>query len=172
MAKVATCYCMCNVNATGGDPQMIQQKRVAVCYGAYTGACNAPNRGEAKIRELKITDNYDMVATILIDEQQPLDYWQGCRCEAARTTGARRSMQQMNYTERQSRAADHCRPRVRKKNPLGAFSTTKNCQRAESTTSMLHVRMINRRVPVLAPYKCIITRRAWSAKDSRGPQGS
>ena len=46
------------LNATGGDPQMIQQKRVVVCYGACTGACNTPNRREAKIRELEITDNY------------------------------------------------------------------------------------------------------------------
>ena len=29
---------------------------------------------------------------------------------------------------------------------------------------MLHVRMMNERVPVLAPYKCITTRKAQSAK--------
>ena len=100
---------------------MIQQKRVILGYGAPTGACNRPNRGEINIRELEITDSHDMVATILIDEQQFLDYWQGCRCEAARTIGARRSMQQMNYTERQSKAADHCRPGAGEKNPLGAL---------------------------------------------------
>ena len=100
MAKVATSYCLCNVNAIGGDPRMTVQKRVAVCYGAYTGACKAPNRGEAKIRELKITDNYDMVAALSIHEQRFLDCWQGCRCRAARTIGAGLSMYQMNYTER------------------------------------------------------------------------
>ena len=104
---------MRNVNAIGGDPRMTAQKRVILCYGACTGACNQPNRGEITIRELEITESYCMPATILIDEQQSLDYRQGCRCRAARTIGSGLSMQHMNYTERQSRAADHCRPRVR-----------------------------------------------------------
>ena len=89
---------MCNVNAIGGDPRMIQQKRVNLGYGAPTGACNQPNRGETNIRELEITESYGMLATILTDEQQSLDYRQGCRCRAARTIGTRLSMQQMSYT--------------------------------------------------------------------------
>ena len=100
---------------------MIQQKRVILGYGTSTGACNQPNRGEINIRELEITESYGTVATILIDEQQPLDYWQGCRFRAARTIGSRLSMQHMNYTERQSRATDHCRPRAGETNPLGAL---------------------------------------------------
>ena len=121
MAKVANCYFMCDVDAIGGDPRMTGQKRMILCYGASTGACNQPNRGEINIRELEITESYGMLATILIDEQQSLTYRQGCRCRAARTIGTRLSMQQVNYTQRQSKAADHCRPRVRKTNPLGAF---------------------------------------------------
>jgi len=130
MAKVATSYCLCNVNASGGDPRMTAQKRVILCYGACTGACNQPNCGEINIRELEISESYGMVATILIDEQQFPDYWQGCRCRAARTIGAGLSMQQMKYTESQSKAADHCRPRVPDKNLCRALSTTENCQRA------------------------------------------
>ena len=84
---MATSYCLCNVNA---------QKRVAVCYGACTGACNQPNRGEINIREPEITESYDMPATILIHEQQFLDYWQGCRCRATRAIGEGLPMQQMN----------------------------------------------------------------------------
>ena len=121
MAKVTTCYFMCDVDAIGGDPRMTAQKRMILRYGASTGACNQPNRGEINIRELEITESYGMVATILIDEQQSLDYWQGCRCRAARTIGSGLSMQHMNYTERQSRAADHCRPRAGETNPLGAL---------------------------------------------------
>ena len=112
---------MCNVNAIGGDPRMTAQKRMILRYGAPTRACNQPNRGEINIRELEITESYDTVAAILIDEQQSLDYWQGCRCRAARTIGSRLSMQHMNYTERQSRAADHCRPGAGETNPLGAL---------------------------------------------------
>ena len=121
---------MRNVTAIGGDPRMIPQKRVTVCYGACTEARNAPNRGENKIRELEITDNYDMVAALSIHEQRFLDYWQGCRCRATRTIGAGLSMQQMNYTERQSKASDHCRPRAGEKQTLRALSTNENCQRA------------------------------------------
>ena len=121
MAKVATCYCVCDVNAIGGDPRMIQQKRVILYYGASTGACNQPIRGEINIRELEITESYGMLATILIDEQQSLDYRQGCRCRASRTIGSGLPMQQMNYTERQSKAADHCRPGAGETNPLGAL---------------------------------------------------
>ena len=109
------------MNAIGGDPRVIAQKRVAVCYGACTGAYNQPNRGEIKIRELEITDSYDMTAALWIGEWRFLDYWQGCRCRAARTIGTGLSMQQMNYTERQSRAADHCRPRAGEKQTLGAL---------------------------------------------------
>ena len=112
---------MCNVNAIGGDPRMIQQKRVTVRNGACTRDCNQPNRGESKIRKLEITDSHDMAAALSIHEQRLLGYWQGCRCRASRTIGARPSMQQMNYTERQSRAADHCRPRAGETNPLGAL---------------------------------------------------
>jgi len=100
---------------------MTGQKRMILCYGAPTGACNQPNCGEINIRELEITESYGMVATILIDEQQSLDYWQGCRCRAARTIGSGLSMHQMNYTEHQSKAADHCRPGVGEKKTLGAF---------------------------------------------------
>ena len=82
MAKVANCYFMCDVDAIGGDPRMTAQKRMILRYGASTGACNQPNRGEINIRELEITESYGMVATILIDEQQSLDYWQGCLCSA------------------------------------------------------------------------------------------
>ena len=89
---------MCDVNAIGGDPRMTGQKRMILCYGAPTGASNQPNRGEINIRELEITESYDMPPTILIDEQQSLDYRQGCRCRAARTIGTRLSMQQMSYT--------------------------------------------------------------------------
>ena len=115
------CYCMRNVNAIGGDPRMTGQKRMVLCYGASTGASNQPNRGEINIRELEITDSHDMVAALSIHEQRFLDYWQGCRCRADRTIGARLSMQQMNYTERQSKAADHCRPGAGEINPLGAL---------------------------------------------------
>ena len=122
MAKVATCYCMRNVNAIGGDPRMTAQKRVIDRYGVCTGACSQPiNRGESKIRKLEITGSHYMVAALSIHEQRFLDYWQGCRCGAARTTGARLSMQQMNYTERQSKAADHCRPRAGEKKTLKAL---------------------------------------------------
>ena len=121
MAKVATSYFMCDVDAIGGDPRMTGQKRMILCYGASTGACNQPNRGEINIRELEITEGYGMLVTILIDEQQPLDYWQGYRCRATRTIGPGLSMQQMNYTERQSKAADHCRPGAGETNPLGAL---------------------------------------------------
>ena len=76
MAKVANCYFMCDVDAIGGDPRMTAQKRMILRYGASTGACNQPNRGEINIRELEITEGYDMLVTILIDEQQFLDYWQ------------------------------------------------------------------------------------------------
>ena len=100
---------------------MIAQKRVISRYEACTGACNQPNRGEINIRELEITESYDTVAAILIDEQQPLDYWQGCRCRAVRAIGSGLSMQQMNYTERQSKAVDHCRPGVGEKKNMGAF---------------------------------------------------
>ena len=100
---------------------MTAQKRVILRYGASTGACNQPNRGEINFRELEITESYGMPATILIDEQQPLHYWQGCRCRAARTIGSGLSMQHMNYTERQSRAADHCRPRAGEKKTLKAL---------------------------------------------------
>ena len=53
MAKVATSYFMCDVDAIGGDPRMTGQKRMILCYGASTGACNQPNRGEINIRELE-----------------------------------------------------------------------------------------------------------------------
>ena len=112
---------MCDVDAIGGDPRMTGQKRMILCYGACTRACNQPNRGEINIRELEITESYDTVATLSIHEHRFLDYWQGCRCWAARTTGTGLSMQHMNYTERQSKAADHCRPGAREKNPLGAL---------------------------------------------------
>ena len=121
MAKVATSYCLFNVNAIGGDPRVTTQKRVVLCYGACTRACNRPNRGEINIRELETTESYDTVATLSIHEHRFLDYWQGCRCRAARTIGTRLSMQQVNYTERQSKAADHCRPGAGKKQTLGAF---------------------------------------------------
>ena len=112
---------MCDVDAIGGDPRMTGQKRMILCYGASTGASNQPNRGEINIRELEITESYDMVATILIDEQQFPGCWWGCRCRAARTIGTGLSMQQMNYTERQRKAVDHCRPGAGEKNPLGAL---------------------------------------------------
>ena len=121
MAKVATCYCMRNVTAIGGDPRMIAQKRVIARYEACTRARNQPNRGESKIGKLEITDSHGMAAALSIHEQRFLDYWQGCRCGAARTIGARLSMQQMNYTERQSKAADHCRPRAGEKKTLKAL---------------------------------------------------
>ena len=120
MAKVANCYFMCDVDAIGGDPRMTGQKRMILCYGASTGAWNQPNRGEINIRQLEITESHGTVAALSIHEHRFLDYWQGCRCRAARTIGTRLSMQQVNYTERQSKAADHCRPRAGEKQTLGA----------------------------------------------------
>ena len=83
MARMATSYCtmvyVMWVLSTGGDPRMIARKRVIVCYKACTVACNQPNRGETKIRELEITDSYYMVAALWIGEWRFLNYWQGCR---------------------------------------------------------------------------------------------